>query len=143
MNPAKLRIVLICFIALIFISAGSVIFRKTCDIQVENSCIKLETVATPAAQAIGLSKYDNLQQDGGMLFVYDNPRQICIWMKDMKFSIDIIWLDAEKRIQHIESNVSPDTYPQSFCQEDSQYVVELPAGRVESLQLRTNQQLLQ
>jgi len=41
---------------------------------------------------IGLSKYNNLAQDKGMVFVFEKPGIYPFWMKDMKFPIDIIFI---------------------------------------------------
>jgi uncharacterized membrane protein (UPF0127 family) len=49
-------------------------------------------------------------------------------MKDMRFSIDIIWLDEAKKINMIKSNIEPATYPESFCSADTKYVIELNQG---------------
>jgi len=50
-------------------------------------------------------------------------------MKDMNFSIDMIWMDSNFAITYIASDVSPNTYPKSFTPTvDSSYVLETNAG---------------
>ncbi|HSX33170.1 MAG TPA: DUF192 domain-containing protein [Candidatus Saccharimonadales bacterium] len=91
---------------------------------------KLQVAATPAARAIGLSTHRSLGLHEGMLFIYPVPGDQCFWMKNMHFSIDIIWLDHIHRVVHVLSNVSPATYPKSFCPPvPAQYVIELHAGQ--------------
>ena len=65
-----------------------------------------------------------------MLFVYgDASTERCFWMKDMNFAIDMIWLDKDRQIVTIQSNVSPDSYPKSFCPDKpAQYVLEVNSG---------------
>jgi len=64
-----------------------------------------------------------------MLFVFENPGIHGIWMKDMKFPIDIIWLDKDMSVISKELNVSPDTYPQVFYpSREAYYVLEVKAG---------------
>jgi hypothetical protein len=66
-----------------------------------------------------------------MLFISKVPAKECFWMKDMRFSLDILWLDASHRVVHIEQGVSPGTYPRTFCTKvPAMYVIELPAGSV-------------
>lgn len=98
---------------------------------------------TPAKQALGLGQRDNMMPRAGMVFPYAKPTtDLCFWMKDMRFSIDIIWLDAHKQITLIEPSLSPATYPQSYCpSKPSQYVVELNAGVAHNLGLRQGQKL--
>ncbi len=50
-------------------------------------------------------------------------------MKDMRFSIDILWLSADGVVVHMAQNVSPSTYPQSFVPtKPARYVLEVLAG---------------
>jgi uncharacterized membrane protein (UPF0127 family) len=63
-----------------------------------------------------------------MLFVFDAPQRQGFWMKDMKFAIDIVWLDESKSIVHIESNVLPSSYPQIYRPDArAKYVIEFHA----------------
>ena len=49
-----------------------------------------------------------------MLFVFDANDYHGIWMKDMRFPIDIIWIAEDKTIVEITRNVAPETYPTIF-----------------------------
>lgn len=96
----------------------------------------LEVADDPVARVKGLAGRDRLNEGEGMLFVFDAPDIECFWMKDVNFPIDIFWFDSEKRLIHHISNLSPETYPNSFCPPSpSQYVVELPAGTIEKLSI--------
>lgn len=80
----------------------------------------------------GLSFHTPLTSDEGMLFVFEKEDFHGFWMKDMLFSIDIIWIDANLRVVHIEREVSPETYPKVFRPESkSLYVLEILAGQSE------------
>ena len=64
-----------------------------------------------------------------MLFVFDRDGNYGFWMKDMKFPIDIIFADAQKKIIMIYHNVQPDSYPKVFYPNaPARYVLETPAG---------------
>ncbi len=98
-------------------------------VQVGSLTIRAEVVETPQAQQRGLSGRPSLERDQGMLFVFKRPDKYCIWMKDMRFDLDILWLDHNKRVVLIERNVSPSTYPHSFCPDQpARYVLEVNAG---------------
>lgn len=80
---------------------------------------------------LGLSGRDILEEGEGMLFVFEETDYNGIWMKDMNFPIDIIWLDEEYSVVKIEENVLPETYPKIFGDDVlSKYVVELNSGFV-------------
>lgn len=100
-------------------------------IRVVDSRIDVEIASSDDDKIKGLSGRNCLDEDSGMLFTYNNSSdERCFWMKDMKFSIDIIWLDEQGKITTIHDNVSPDTYPKSFCPNAlSKDVLEVRAGK--------------
>jgi uncharacterized membrane protein (UPF0127 family) len=67
-----------------------------------------------------------------MLFVFEEPLRHTFWMKDMKFPIDIIWLDSNGKIVHIEEKLMPCPLvlvcPSYAPNADSLYVLETIAG---------------
>ena len=87
----------------------------------------LEIKDTDAERQQGLSGRDSLPPSNAMLFSFDNHAQRCFWMKDMKFDIDIVWLDESKKVVALEQSVQPSSYPQNFCH-DGKYVAEFVAG---------------
>jgi uncharacterized protein len=84
----------------------------------------------------GLDVKDHLNENQGMLFVFRNPGPHPFWMHGMKFPIDIIWLNSEDTVVHIEHNLHPcipnlicPTYaPPSSSSGNSLYVLETVAG---------------
>lgn len=77
----------------------------------------------------GLSYLESIPLDTGLFFVFKDSGLHGIWMKDMKFSIDIIWMDEQLRIVDIHRDISPDTYPTSFHpQVPARFALEVEAG---------------
>lgn len=80
----------------------------------------------------GLSGTESLATDRAVLFVFPHESKWGIWMKDMKYPIDIVWLDTEKRVIHLEKNVQPSSYPKVFePTTPARYVIELAHGTIE------------
>ena len=83
----------------------------------------------------GLSVKGGLAENEGMLFVFDTQGEQTFWMKDMKFPIDIIWIDSNKTVIHIENNLPPCSFevlcPTYKPDEDSLYVLETVGGYAE------------
>ena len=77
--------------------------------------LHLEIVSTASAQERGLGGRSSLGQNEAMLFEFSSDETHCFWMKDMRFPIDMLWIDAEHRVVHIERAVAPNTYPKAFC----------------------------
>ena len=77
----------------------------------------------------GLSGFAGLDENEAMLFVFPESGLYGFWMKDMLFSIDILWLDDSYRVVSFEKNISQDTFPKSFYPKNlSRYVVEFKSG---------------
>ena len=72
-----------------------------------------------------------------MLFVFTEDGKYAFWMKDMQFSIDIIWLAADGTVVYIVPNLSPATYPQTYTPDTpARFVLEVPAGFVAAHSVR-------
>ena len=75
--------------------------------------ITVEIAATEEARIKGLSGRTELRTSG-MLFVFDTSDYHGIWMKNMKFPIDIIWIDESLTVVKVDKGVRPDSYPKTF-----------------------------
>lgn len=94
-----------------------------------NKSYNAQVADTPAEQTKGLGGQNGLAKNEAMLFVFPDADQRCFWMKDMRFPIDIMWVGERQRIVHIERNVSPNTYPETFCPDvPAKYVIETAAN---------------
>lgn len=98
-------------------------------LSIGETVINVEIVDTESLRMQGLSGRTHLDQNTGMLFIFEKAGDHGFWMKDMNFAIDIAWLDENKKIAHIESEVAPETYPKIFRSPGpSLYVLEVPSG---------------
>lgn len=100
-------------------------------LHVGGTTYKLQIAATEATRQAGLAGRANMPEDAGMLFAFDKPTSECFWMKNMRFSLDIIWVNAQKRVVYVKQNIAPSTYPATFCPtKPAAYAIELHAGEV-------------
>lgn len=91
-----------------------------------------DIAATSDQKSRGLSVKDSLNENEAMLFLFKTEGEHSFWMKNMKFPIDIIWLDDDKKVIHVEHGLEP-CIPDEFCNpykpdRDSLYVLETVAG---------------
>ena len=108
--------------------------------------IQAELADTALKRAQGLMFREHLADDRGMLFIFGDAQPWTFWMKNTKIPLDIIWMDAKKRIVHIERNVpictrQDDGCPQYHSEEGALYVLELGGGRAAALQLQRGMKL--
>lgn len=94
--------------------------------------LKAEVMVKDEDRAMGLMFRPSLAKDRGMLFVFDSTDFHGIWMKNCRFPIDILWLDEERKVVHLEEAVPPckaEPCPVYKPLRRAAYVVELNAGQ--------------
>lgn len=91
------------------------------------------------ARQKGLSETSSLGADQALLMAFPESDKWSIWMKDMKYAIDIVWLNENKEVVYIVKNADPEGSDKvSFTPRDkSKYVIELPAGTVSGKSIQT------
>jgi hypothetical protein len=99
--------------------------------------VTAELAQSPHEKMRGLSGRPGLKPGHGMLFVYGEPQPIGIWMKDMRFSLDILWI-RDGRIVRIEKNAPPlvPAGPERVYSAMAELVLEVPAGFTTQQQIR-------
>ena len=91
--------------------------------------VAVDVADTESSREQGLSGRSDLPGGKGMLFVFDSDGLWGIWMKDMRFPIDIVWADVDGKVITVANNVAPETYPEVFSPSSpARYVLELLAG---------------
>ncbi len=107
-------------------------FRKA---YIDGDEILVEIVEENKDLRIGLSGRDGIGYADGLLFVFPEEDIHGIWMKDMRFSIDIIWIDRSGRVIFIKEDVSPETFPEVFRPYDpALFVLEVESGMVAEME---------
>ena len=110
-------------------------------IRIQNKDFTILVVDTMEELALGLGGRNDLDE-AGMLFIFPEVGKHGIWMKDMRFAIDIFWLDENFRIIKVEKNTSPDTFPKTFYPEEPvKYVFETKSGFAENWGLKVGDTL--
>lgn len=84
---------------------------------------------TPKAQIKGLGGRSSILPNEVMLFTFPSSGYHGIWMKDMEFPIDILWIDKGHRVVDMKEEVQPLTFPEIFTPNSSaMYVLEAESG---------------
>lgn len=81
----------------------------------------------------GLMYRENLPEDKGMIFIYEEELKPAFWMKNMLIPLDMVFLDKDFKVVDYFVNVPPceqDPCPHYIPSSNAQYVVELNAGQV-------------
>lgn len=100
-------------------------------VSIGDARILADIADTPEKKSVGLAVRESMGEGEAMLFTFETESRHSFWMYGMKFPIDIIWIDGEKRVVHIEHNLQPCTplsCPTYRPGEDAMYVLETVAG---------------
>jgi uncharacterized membrane protein (UPF0127 family) len=99
----------------------------------------IKIASTEASRTKGLSGQTDLASDQALLMVFPKEDYWGIWMKDMNFPIDIVWLNKAKQVIYIVKNAPIDDQTTIYQPKSpALYVVELPAGTTTSESISLN-----
>ncbi|MGD8375268.1 MAG: DUF192 domain-containing protein [Acidobacteriota bacterium] len=106
--------------------------------------LQVELADTPARRARGYMFRDGVGPEDGMLFPFGEESVHTFWMKNVRFPLDIIWMDGTGRVVHVEDHVPAcreDPCPSYGPMTRAAYVLELAAGQAAALSLEPGVQL--
>jgi uncharacterized protein len=102
----------------------------------------VEVATTDQERALGLMFRRNLAADAGMLFLYDRPQPLSMWMRNTYLSLDMIFIGADGRVQHIESRTEPFSTALISSEGAVRGVLEVNAGTAETIGLRAGDEVI-
>ena len=92
----------------------------------------VETVVSPDALKRGLSNRKSLKKGTGMLFIFQDLDRQTVWMPDMYFPLDVVWLDETLSVVNITYGLQPcssrNDCPSSSSVYMCKYAIEMNAG---------------
>jgi uncharacterized membrane protein (UPF0127 family) len=138
---------LICFF--VYALAFHVKKPDSLAINIGQNTIRAKVADTEHLRSMGLSYTEKIDDNVGMLFVFDDVSTKNFWMRGMYFNIDIIWIDENKQVVGFFENVSKDTFNQKNPEQskifrspvNTKYVLEVNAGTIEKLKIKTGDNL--
>jgi uncharacterized protein len=101
---------------------------RTVNLTVGGVSLKAEIAEDDQSREMGLMFRDSLPEDGGMLFIFDQPHQASFWMKNTKIPLSIAFLENDRVISE-EKSMRP--YDETLIQSRSdkiRYAIEVNAG---------------
>lgn len=106
--------------------------------------VAVEVANTDELRAQGLMFRDRLRPGTGMIFFFAQDGVYPFWMKNTMIPLDMIWIDASKRIVHVKRDVPPcrvENCPSYDPGVPARYVLELAAGEAAKHRLEAGDQL--
>lgn len=138
----KLWLLLLSLVALAACNGSS---TSTVPLSVNGHRFDVEVADTVESRTAGLSGREALADNAGMLFVFPREEVATFWMKEMRFSLDLIWISADRRIVAITRDAPPQAgVPDErltlyFPPSPVQFVLEVRGGTATKYGLREGQ----
>lgn len=112
------------------------------NVVIDGVILGAELADSSAKQVRGLSGRMRLGARDAMLFQFPQERRYGMWMKEMNFAIDIIWIDNNLNVVDFVANATPDTFPHVFEPSlPATYVLETEAGFIKKNGISTSSQI--
>ncbi|HVA82989.1 MAG TPA: DUF192 domain-containing protein [Candidatus Aquilonibacter sp.] len=112
---------------------------RTKRVRIGRMSLNLWVASSTPQHILGLMHKPRIFQDQGMLFVFESDASHDIWMYNMNFAIDCIWIDRNGKVVEIINDMNPCggmlDCPAYSPAEDSRYVLELKAGMAKKLKI--------
>jgi uncharacterized protein len=104
----------------------------------DEMCFKITKAIDPATRAKGLMYVEQMDENRGMLFVFEKEDIHSFWMKNTLIPLDMIWLDKDFEVVHIFSNATPckETCPPIIPSRTAKYVLEINAGLTDKFNIK-------
>jgi len=116
--------------------------RLTLLISDERHIINIELAETQHQKALGLMYRTALGEREGMLFPYDRPQEIQMWMKNTCLILDIIFIKTGGIVHRIEDKAASFSETVIASNGDVIAVLELAGGVAGKLGLRTGDRVI-
>lgn len=89
--------------------------------------IKAEVAANEAERQQGLMFREKMAPNEGMVFIFDRPAAVCMWMKNTPLPLSVAFLDDEGKIINIE-DMQPQSTDTHCAAKQARYALEMNLG---------------
>ncbi len=96
------------------------------DIILGNKQFKVQEAKSEEEKQKGLQNVKELPKNTGMIFYWDQPQRVEMWMRDTLIPLDIIFINSDQEVIDVKKGTPKDDTLLSV--EDTMYVVELNQG---------------
>ena len=102
----------------------------------------IELATTPAERALGLMYRRALPADAGMLFLYEKPQPLTMWMRNTFIPLDMVFIGADGKVHRIESRAEPFSTQLISSEGNVQGVLEVKAGTAKAIGLKPGDEVI-
>jgi uncharacterized membrane protein (UPF0127 family) len=97
--------------------------------------LRIYLAETPSQRSRGLMFVRSLPPDWGMLFLYEQPRMISMWMKNTFIPLDMVFIDGAGVVVDVVANTRPGSLDSITPKARAVAVLEINAGLAAQLDI--------
>ena len=101
----------------------------------------VEVADEPKEREIGLMNRTDMPKSAGMLFVYERPGTVSFWMRNTFIPLDMIFTNAEGRVEYVHSNARPLDETPIFGGDNILTVLEINGGMARQIGIAKGDEL--
>jgi uncharacterized membrane protein (UPF0127 family) len=94
---------------------------------INHTPLSVEIAGDEELQRIGLQHRHSLEQNSGMLFVYESPRLLSFWMKDTYIPLSVAFINQDGKIVSIK-HMKPHSEDSISSDQECKYALEVNHG---------------
>jgi len=136
----RISLLFILFFLGLFLSPAETLAGGKGKIKIQTSYGLVEFVVeyaiSPEEKSKGLMHRKSLGKNQGMLFVYQKPALVTMWMKDTPISLDMFFINRDGRIRSIEERTQPNSQRQIHSGGQVSAVLELIGGAAQDFGIK-------
>lgn len=110
-----------------FTKEGELTLKKATNDSIV-AILDIEFANTEYETQTGLMYRKTMQNDRGMLFIFENEIRRSFYMKNTEFALDIIFINSDNEIVNIQKNTKPFDKTSLPSDAPAKYVLEINAG---------------
>ncbi len=111
------------------------------SVTVGNDTFNVEIADEAKEREQGLSNREELSEDTGMLFIFEEKGEYEFWMRDVNFPLDIIYI-SDNKIVDIMKNAKPQNTEIIYKpQAPANYVLEINGGLSDKLEIEIGDEI--
>ena len=113
---------------------------STISATVNGRRIRLLVADTMLKRAIGLMYRESIAPGTGMLFRFRSSGIYGIWMRNMRFPIDVIWMNGQ-RVVSVSSNLRSNDGAIHYPKAPADTIIELAAGSAKRYKIKEGKKI--
>ncbi len=102
----------------------------------------VEIADTAPKRTMGLMYRRTMPPDKGMLFIYEKPQPIFMWMKNTYIPLDMVFIAADGKVKHIAQHTEPFSEAPIGSGGEVLGVLELNAGTADKIGLKAGDRVV-